>query len=116
VHGGHLTFAKGRLATSRLLKFGIVVHDDTDTETFGNLSINLFEEVQELGRPMTLVRLPDFGARTAWAKSVMCKAAIFESACRESGSRVYFAMSDAMSVILRIGRRPLGGLLNNLPI
>ena len=38
---------------------GVVVHDDMDIEPFGNLSIDLFEEVQELGRPVTLVALAD---------------------------------------------------------
>src|SRR5579871_1220528 len=38
---------------------GVVIHDDMDIESFGNASINLFEEVQELGRPMTLVAFAD---------------------------------------------------------
>src|ERR1044071_3497328 len=38
---------------------GIVVHDDMDIEPFGDLSIDLFEEVQELGRPVTLVAFAD---------------------------------------------------------
>src|SRR5262245_35128319 len=38
---------------------GIVVHDDMDIEPFGDLSIDLFEEVHELGRPMTLVAFTD---------------------------------------------------------
>jgi len=29
---------------------GIIIHDDMDIEPFGDLSIDLFEEVQELGR------------------------------------------------------------------
>lgn len=37
----------------------VVVHDDMDIEPFGDLSIDLFEEVQELRRPMTLVALAD---------------------------------------------------------
>src|SRR5258708_67806 len=38
---------------------GIVIHDDMDIEPFGDLSINLFEEVQELGCPVTLVAFAD---------------------------------------------------------
>ena len=38
---------------------GVVVHDDMDIKPFGNLSIDLFEEVQELGRPVTLVAFAD---------------------------------------------------------
>src|SRR5213079_2794100 len=38
---------------------GIVIHDDMDIEPFGDLSIDLFEEVQELGRPVTLVAFAD---------------------------------------------------------
>jgi len=38
---------------------GIVVHDDVDIERFGDLSVDLFEEVQELGRPVTLVAFAD---------------------------------------------------------
>jgi len=38
---------------------GIIVHDDMDFEPFGDLSIDLFEEVQELGRPVTLVAFAD---------------------------------------------------------
>ena len=38
---------------------GIVIHDDMDIEPFGDLSIDLFEEVQELRRPMTLVAFAD---------------------------------------------------------
>jgi len=38
---------------------GIVIHDDMDIEPFGDLSIDFFEEVQELGRPMTLVAFAD---------------------------------------------------------
>jgi hypothetical protein len=38
---------------------GIVIHDDMDIEFFGDLSIDLFEEVQELGRPVTLVAFAD---------------------------------------------------------
>jgi len=37
----------------------VVVHDDMDIEPFGDLSIDLFEEVQELRRPMTLVAFAD---------------------------------------------------------
>src|ERR1700746_3157873 len=38
---------------------GIVIHDDMDIEPFWDSSIDLFEEVQELGRPMTLVAFAD---------------------------------------------------------
>src|SRR5262245_5331884 len=38
---------------------GIVIQDDMDIEPFGDLSIDLFEEVQELGRPVTLVAFAD---------------------------------------------------------
>jgi hypothetical protein len=38
---------------------GIVIHDDMDIEPFWDLSIDLFEEVQELGRPVTLVSFAD---------------------------------------------------------
>jgi hypothetical protein len=30
---------------------GVVVHDDMDSEPFGDLSVDLFEELQELDRP-----------------------------------------------------------------
>ena len=33
----------------------VVVNDDMDVEPFGNLSIDLFEKVQELSGPVTLV-------------------------------------------------------------
>ena len=38
---------------------GIVIHDDMDIEPFGDLSIDLFEELQELDRPVTLVAFAD---------------------------------------------------------
>ena len=38
---------------------GVVVHDDMDIEPFRDLSIDLFEEVQELGRPVALVAFAD---------------------------------------------------------
>src|SRR5512146_188447 len=38
---------------------GIVIHDDMDIDPFWDLSIDLFEEVQELGRPVTLVAFAD---------------------------------------------------------
>ena len=38
---------------------GIVIHDDMDIEPVGDLSINLFEEVQEPGCPVTLVAFAD---------------------------------------------------------
>ena len=38
---------------------GIVIHDDMDIAPFGDLSIDLFEEVQELRRPVALVALAD---------------------------------------------------------
>ena len=36
----------------------VVVHDDMGIGPFGNLSVDLFEKVQELSGPMTLVALP----------------------------------------------------------
>ena len=38
---------------------GIVIHNDMDIEPHRYLSIDLFEEVQELGRPVTLVAFAD---------------------------------------------------------
>ena len=38
---------------------GIVIHDDMDIEPFGDLSIDLLEEAQELGRSLTLVAFAD---------------------------------------------------------
>ena len=38
---------------------GVVIHDDMDIDPFWDLSIDLFEEVQELGRPVTLVAFAD---------------------------------------------------------
>ncbi len=38
---------------------GVIIHDDMDIETFGNLSVDLFEELQELDRPVTLVAFAD---------------------------------------------------------
>src|SRR5215510_13925242 len=38
---------------------GIVIHDDMDIEPFRDVRIDLFEEVQELGRPVTLVAFAD---------------------------------------------------------
>ena len=38
---------------------GIVIHDDMDIEPFGDLSIDLLEEAQELGRSVTLVAFAD---------------------------------------------------------
>src|SRR4029079_2826633 len=38
---------------------GIVIHDNVDIEPFGDLTIDLLEEVQELGRTVTLVALAD---------------------------------------------------------
>ena len=37
----------------------VVIHDDMDIEAMRDLSINLFEEVQELGRPVTFVAFAD---------------------------------------------------------
>ena len=42
---------------------GVVVHDDMNSEPFRDLSIDLFEEVQELARPVTPVALADDEAR-----------------------------------------------------
>ncbi len=38
---------------------GIVIHDDMDIEPFGQLRIDLLEEVEELGCPVTLVAFAD---------------------------------------------------------
>src|SRR5258705_12376990 len=38
---------------------GVVIHDDMDIETFRNLSIDLFEELQELDCPVALVAFAD---------------------------------------------------------
>src|SRR5215813_6923028 len=38
---------------------GIVIHDNMDIEPLRDLSIDLFEEVQKLGRPVTLVAFAD---------------------------------------------------------
>jgi hypothetical protein len=42
---------------------GVVVHDGVDFEPFGHVSVDLLEEVQELGRPMSLVAFADDEAR-----------------------------------------------------
>jgi len=42
---------------------GIVAHDDMDVEPFEHLSVDLLEEVQELGRPVAPVALVDDEAR-----------------------------------------------------
>jgi hypothetical protein len=42
---------------------GIVVHDDMDVEPFRDLSIDLFEEVQELGRSVAPLAFGDNEAR-----------------------------------------------------
>ena len=51
-----------RLDLGRLVG-GIVVHDDMDIEPFRDSSIDLFEEVQELCRPVAFVALADDEAR-----------------------------------------------------
>jgi hypothetical protein len=38
---------------------GVVIHDDVDIKPFRDLSIDLFEEVQELGCPVALVAFTD---------------------------------------------------------
>ena len=38
---------------------GVVIHDYMDIEAFRNLSIDLFEEIQKLGRPVTLGAFAD---------------------------------------------------------
>jgi len=38
---------------------GLVVHDDVDVEIVQNAAINLLQEVEKLGRPMTLVAFAD---------------------------------------------------------
>ena len=37
----------------------VVIHDDMDIEPFRDLGIDLFEELQELDRPVTLVAFAD---------------------------------------------------------
>src|SRR6201999_3867930 len=37
----------------------VVVHDDMDSEPLRDLSVDLFEELQELDRPMALVAFAD---------------------------------------------------------
>src|SRR5215831_2807499 len=38
---------------------GVIIHDDMDIEAFRDLSVDLFEELQELDRPVTLVAFAD---------------------------------------------------------
>src|SRR5215510_10049230 len=38
---------------------GVVVHDDMDIEAFGDLSVDFFEELQELDCPVALVAFAD---------------------------------------------------------
>lgn len=38
---------------------GVVVHDDMDSEPRRDLSVDLFEELQELDRPMALIAFAD---------------------------------------------------------
>src|SRR2546430_2323838 len=52
------TTGEPRLDLGRLMR-GIVVHDDMDVEAFGYVSVDLLEEVQEPGRPMSLVAFAD---------------------------------------------------------
>ena len=47
-----------RLDLGRLVG-GVVVHDDMDSEPLRDLSVDLFEELQELDRPVTLVAFAD---------------------------------------------------------
>jgi hypothetical protein len=47
----------------RCLVGGIVVDDDMDIEPFRNLSIDLFEKLQELDRSVTLVAFADDKSR-----------------------------------------------------
>jgi len=42
---------------------GIVIHDDMDIGPFRDSSIDLFEELQELGCPVTLVAFADYEPR-----------------------------------------------------
>ena len=53
-----LPAGKPRLDLRRLVG-GIVIHDDMDIEPFRDLSIDLLEELQELGRPVALVAFAD---------------------------------------------------------
>src|SRR5882672_10913701 len=56
------TTGEPRLDLGRLVG-GIVVHDDMDLEPIGDVSIDLLKEVQELGRPVSLVAFADDEAR-----------------------------------------------------
>src|SRR4029450_13198908 len=38
---------------------GVVVHDDMDSEPLRDLSVDLFEELQELDRPMAFIAFAD---------------------------------------------------------
>ena len=49
---------------------GIVIHDDVDIEPFGDVSVDLFEEVQELGRPVTN---PEATSSAANSEVVPCR-------------------------------------------
>jgi hypothetical protein len=56
------TAGEPRLDLGRLVG-GVIVHDDVDVEPFGHASVDLLEEVQELGRPVSLVAFADDEAR-----------------------------------------------------
>jgi hypothetical protein len=49
---------------------GIVIHDDVDIEPFGDVSVDLFEEVQELGGPVTN---PEATSSAANSEVVPCR-------------------------------------------
>lgn len=41
---------------------GVIVHDDMDIETVGDITVDLLEEIEKLGRSMALVAFADNGA------------------------------------------------------
>lgn len=75
VHGIVRPAGEPRLDLVRLVG-GVVAHDDMDVEPFGDPSVDLFEEVQELGGAMAPVALadekPDATSRAANSDVVPC--------------------------------------------
>ena len=55
----------------RCLVGGVVVHDDMNIEPLRDLTIDLFEEFQELDCPMALVAFADDKPRSSAANSVV---------------------------------------------
>ena len=45
---------------------GVVVHNDMDIETIGNMSVDLLQEVEELRSMMALVAFADHKSRSGW--------------------------------------------------